>query len=29
MQLRIDTLGAEQAALRSADDGKRSPVETF
>jgi beta-N-acetylhexosaminidase len=29
MQLRIDTLGAEQAAQRSADDGKRSPVETF
>jgi beta-N-acetylhexosaminidase len=29
MQLRIDTLGAKQAAERSADDGKRSPVETF
>jgi beta-N-acetylhexosaminidase len=29
MQLRIDTLGAEAAAQRSADDGKRSPVETF
>lgn len=29
MQLRIDTLGAELAAQRSADDGKRSPVETF
>jgi beta-N-acetylhexosaminidase len=29
MQLRIDTLGAEAAARRSADDGKRSPVETF
>ena len=29
MQLRVDTLGAEQAAQRSADDGKRSPVETF
>ena len=28
-QLRIDTLGAEVAALRSVDDGKRSPVETF
>jgi beta-N-acetylhexosaminidase len=28
-QLRIDTLGAEAAAQRSADDGKRSPVETF
>jgi beta-N-acetylhexosaminidase len=27
--LRIDTLGAELAAQRSADDGKRSPVETF
>jgi beta-N-acetylhexosaminidase len=29
MQLRIDTLGAEGAVQRSADDGKRSPVETF
>ncbi len=29
MRLRIDTLGAEAAAQRSADDGKRSPVETF
>ena len=29
MQLRVDTLGAEAAAQRSADDGKRSPVETF
>jgi beta-N-acetylhexosaminidase len=29
MQLRIDTLGAELAVQRSADDGKRSPVETF
>ena len=28
-QLRVDTLGAEAAAERSADDGKRSPVETF
>lgn len=28
-QLRVDTLGAEAAAQRSADDGKRSPVETF
>jgi len=28
-QLRVDTLGVEAAALRSADDGKRSPVETF
>lgn len=28
-QLRIDTLGAEVAAQRSADDGKHSPVETF
>jgi beta-N-acetylhexosaminidase len=28
-QLRVDTLGAEAAARRSADDGKRSPVETF
>jgi len=28
-QLRVDTLGAEAAALRSVDDGKRSPVETF
>lgn len=29
MRLRVDTLGAEAAAQRSADDGKRSPVETF
>jgi beta-N-acetylhexosaminidase len=28
-QLRVETLGAEAAARRSADDGKRSPVETF
>jgi beta-N-acetylhexosaminidase len=28
-QLRVDTLGAEVAASRSIDDGKRSPVETF
>jgi beta-N-acetylhexosaminidase len=28
-QLRVDTLGAEAAATRSVDDGKRSPVETF
>jgi len=28
-QLRVDTLGAEAAAQRSVDDGKRSPVETF
>jgi len=28
-QLRVDTLGVEAAAARSADDGKRSPVETF
>ena len=28
-QLRVDTLGAEVAAVRSVDDGKRSPVETF
>jgi beta-N-acetylhexosaminidase len=28
-QLRIDTLGAQAAAERSADDGRRSPVETF
>ena len=28
-QLRVDTLGAERAVLRSVDDGKRSPVETF
>jgi beta-N-acetylhexosaminidase len=28
-QLRVDTLGAETAAERSRDDGKRSPVETF
>jgi beta-N-acetylhexosaminidase len=29
MQLRVGTLGAKAAAQRSADDGKRSPVETF
>jgi beta-N-acetylhexosaminidase len=28
-QLRVDTLGEEDAASRSIDDGKRSPVETF
>lgn len=28
-QLRVDTLGAEAAAQRSVDDGKRSPVEMF
>jgi hypothetical protein len=28
-QLRVETLGAEAAASRSIDDGKRSPVETF
>jgi beta-N-acetylhexosaminidase len=28
-QLRVDTLGAEAAAVRSVEDGKRSPVETF
>ncbi|MEI9999532.1 MAG: glycoside hydrolase family 3 N-terminal domain-containing protein [Verrucomicrobiota bacterium] len=28
-QLRVDTLGAEAAAERSVEDGKRSPVETF
>ncbi len=28
-QLRVDTLGAEAAAIRSIDEGKRSPVETF
>jgi beta-N-acetylhexosaminidase len=28
-ELRIATLGAEAAALRSADDGKRSPVEMY
>jgi beta-N-acetylhexosaminidase len=28
-QLRVDVLGAEAAATRSIDDGKRSPVETF
>jgi len=27
--LRVATLGAEQAAQRSAEDGKRSPVETY
>ncbi|MCS7063029.1 MAG: glycoside hydrolase family 3 protein [Methylacidiphilales bacterium] len=28
-QLRVDTLGEAQAALRSPDDGKRSPVEIY
>jgi beta-N-acetylhexosaminidase len=28
-QLRVDTLGAEQAAQRSPEDGKRSPVEIY
>jgi beta-N-acetylhexosaminidase len=28
-QLRVDTLGPEAAAQRSADDGKRSPVEIY
>ncbi len=28
-QLRVDTLGEELAAKRSAEDGKRSPVETY
>lgn len=28
-QLRVDTLGAELAAQRSPEDGKRSPVETY
>ncbi len=28
-KLRVDTLGAERAAERSAEDGKRSPVETY
>src|SRR5271170_6810626 len=28
-QLRVDTLGKEAAAMRSVDDGRRSPVETF
>jgi beta-N-acetylhexosaminidase len=28
-QLRADTLGVERAAERSAEDGKRSPVETY
>ena len=28
-QLRVDTLGEEVAAKRSAEDGKRSPVETY
>ena len=27
--LRVATLGAEQAAARSPEDGKRSPVETY
>jgi beta-N-acetylhexosaminidase len=29
LQLRIATLGADAAALRSPEDGKRSPVETY
>ena len=28
-ELRVATLGAERAALRSPEDGKRSPVETY
>jgi beta-N-acetylhexosaminidase len=28
-QLRVDTIGEEAAAIRSVEDGKRSPVETF
>lgn len=28
-QLRVDTLGAERAAIRSPEDGKRSPVELY
>ena len=28
-QLRVDTIGEEAAAVRSVEDGKRSPVETF
>jgi beta-N-acetylhexosaminidase len=28
-QLRVDTLGAERAALLSVEDGKRSPVELY
>ena len=28
-ELRVATLGAEAAALRSPDDGKRSPVEMY
>ena len=28
-QLRVDTLGAEAAAKRSPEDGKRSPVEVY
>ena len=29
LKLRVAVLGAERAALRSRDDGKRSPVETY
>jgi beta-N-acetylhexosaminidase len=28
-ELRVATLGADAAALRSPDDGKRSPVELY
>jgi beta-N-acetylhexosaminidase len=28
-EFRVATLGAEAAALRSPEDGKRSPVETY
>ena len=28
-ELRVATLGAERAVLRSPEDGKRSPVETY
>jgi beta-N-acetylhexosaminidase len=28
-ELRVATLGAERAALRSPEDGSRSPVETY
>ena len=28
-QLRVDTLGEEQARERSPENGKRSPVETY
>ncbi|MEZ0274097.1 MAG: glycosyl hydrolase, partial [Roseimicrobium sp.] len=28
-QLRVDTLGAERAAVLSVEDGKRSPVELY